>query len=80
MFDNTPALGIKSLAVAHLSIRKMKSGTYAYVRESYWDSKNQTSKSHYLAYLGRTDAPGYKKKLAAAVKKYDLKLGRSRRK
>ena len=59
--------------MAHLSIRKMESGIYAYVRESYWDSKNQTVKSHYLDYLGRTDAPGYKKKLAAAKKKYGLR-------
>ena len=66
--------------MAYLSIRKMKSGVYAYVRESYWDGENQTSKSRYLDYLGRTDAPGYKKRLAAAKKKYGLRLpGRKRR-
>ncbi len=58
----------------------MGSGIYAYVRESYWDGKNQIVRSRYLVYLGRTDAPGYKKKLAAAKKKYDLKLGKGRRK
>ena len=66
--------------MAYLSIRKMKSGTYAYVRESIWDGKNQASRTHYLDYLGRTAAPGYKKKLAAARKKYGLRLpGRKRR-
>ena len=67
--------------MAYLAKKRRKSGkVYVYVRESYWDGKNQTSRAHYLAYLGSTDAPGYKKKLAAATKKYDLRLpGRKRR-
>ena len=67
--------------MAYLSKKRRKSGkVYVYVRESVWDGDNQTAKSRYLVYLGRTDAPGYKKKLAAATKKYDLKLGRGGRK
>ena len=81
MLDYTSALGVNSLPMAYLSMKRLKSGkVYVYVRESRWDGKNQASRSHYLVYLGRTDAPGYKKKLAAATKKYDLKLGRGRRK
>jgi len=65
--------------MAYLTKRKLKSGkVYVYVRESRWDGENQTSRSHYLTYLGRTDAPGYKKRLAAARKKYKLKLGKRR--
>ena len=67
--------------MAYLAKKQRKSGkVYVYVRESYWDGKNQTSRAHYLAYLGRTDAPGYKKKLAAAKKKYGLRLRKRRRK
>ena len=67
--------------MAYLSKKRRKSGkVYVYVRESIWDGKNQTSRARYLVYLGRTDAPGYKERLKAAVKKYDLKLGKRRRK
>ena len=81
MLDYTPALDVKSPSVAHLLKKRLKSGkVYVYVRESIWDGKNQTSRARYLDYLGRIDAPGYKKKLAAARKKYDLRLpGRKRR-
>ena len=81
MLDYTPPLDVNSRSVAHLLKKRLKSGkVYVYVRESVWDGKNQTSRARYLDYLGRIDAPGYKKKLAAAKKKYDLKLGRGRRK
>ncbi len=67
--------------MAYLSMKRLKSGkVYVWIRESRWDGKNQASRSHYLDYLGRTDTPGYKKRLAAAVKKYDLQLGKRRRK
>ncbi len=81
VLDYTSMLDVKSPPVAHLLKKRLKSGkVYVYVRESIWDGENQTSRARYLDYLGREDLPGYKRKLAAAVKKYDLKLRRGKRK
>ncbi len=65
--------------MAYLVMKEGKHGqSYVWVRRT--DYARGKRKVVYLRYLGRTDAPGYKKKLAAAKKKYDLKLGKRRRK
>ncbi len=65
--------------MAYLSKKRRKSGKiYVYVRESRWHGENETVRSHYLTYLGREDLPGYKRKLAAARKKYGLGKQRGR--
>ena len=63
--------------MAYLVQKQGKHGqSYVWVRRT--DYAGGKRKVIYLTYLGRTDAPGYKKKLAAAKKKYGLGKQRGR--